>query len=56
MCWKNKPIFFFLDFIDLCDPEKFKQFMSWDGNAINLQHFKLQKISKRKVLNNALMM
>lgn len=39
------------ELMDLCDPVKFKQFISWDGDSINLQHFKLERIS-RKYLQN----
>lgn len=34
-----------IELINLCDPEKFKTFMEWDGNSVNLQHFKLERIS-----------
>lgn len=37
--------------MDLCDPQKYKLFVSWDGDSINLQHFKLERIS-RKYLQN----
>lgn len=37
--------------MDLCDPQKFKKFISWDGDSINLQHFKLDRVS-RKYLQN----
>lgn len=37
--------------MDLCDPEKFKQFISWDGDSINIQHLKIQRIG-RKYLQN----
>ena len=40
----------FLEFLNLCDPEKFKMFTSWDGNALNLQHIKLERISKKQLL------
>lgn len=33
--------------MNLCDNQKFKQFISWDGNSINLQHFKLDRISRK---------
>lgn len=33
--------------MDLCDPQKYKQFISWDGDAINLQHFKLDRIGRK---------
>lgn len=35
-----------IELINLCDPEKYKIFLSWDGNSVNLQHFKLDRISK----------
>lgn len=38
------------EFIDLCDAAKFKAFMSWDGNAVNLQHYRLERIQKSKLL------
>lgn len=37
--------------MNLCDVDKYKTFMSWDGNSVNLQHFKLDRIS-RKFLDN----
>lgn len=36
-----------IELMNLCDPEKFKAFISWDGNSVNLQHFKLERISKK---------
>lgn len=56
---KNIEIFFkydflsilFLELMDLCEPAKLKKFISWDGDSINLQHFKLDRIS-RKYLDN----
>lgn len=36
-----------LELMNLCDPEKYKQFISWDGNSINLQHLKTERISKK---------
>lgn len=36
-----------IELMDLCDPQKFKQFISWDGDSINLQHFKLDRISRK---------
>lgn len=36
-----------IELMNLCDPEKFKIFMSWDGNSVNLQHFKLDRISRK---------
>lgn len=33
--------------MDLCDPVKYSKFTSWDGNSINLQHFKLDRISRK---------
>lgn len=38
-----------IELMDLCDAEKYKIFLSWDGNSINLQHFKLDRISKRSL-------
>lgn len=40
-----------IEMINLCDPDKFKTFLEWDGNSVNLQHFKLERISK-KFLND----
>lgn len=37
----------FTELMDLCDPIKFKQFISWDGNTINLQHLKLDRIGRK---------
>lgn len=37
--------------MDLCDAQKFKKFISWDGDGVNIQHFKLERIS-RKYLQN----
>lgn len=28
-----------------------KQFISWDGDSINLQHFKLERFSKKYLLD-----
>lgn len=36
-----------IELINLSDPEKFKLFIEWDGNSVNLQHFKLERISKK---------
>lgn len=36
-----------IELLNLCEPEKFKTFISWDGNSVNLQHFKLERISKK---------
>ncbi|XP_055313604.1 translation machinery-associated protein 16 homolog [Sitodiplosis mosellana] len=36
-----------IELIDLCDPQKYKQFISWDGDSINLQHFKLDRIGRK---------
>lgn len=33
--------------MNLCDPAKYEEFVSWDGNSINLQHLKLERISKQ---------
>lgn len=38
------------DFINLCDAAKFKSFMAWDGNAVNLQHYKLELVSRKKLV------
>lgn len=35
-----------MEFINLCDPIKFKSLMDWDGNAINIQHLKMELISR----------
>lgn len=36
-----------IELMNLCDPEKFKAFQEWDGNSVNLQHFKLERISRK---------
>ncbi|XP_055372705.1 translation machinery-associated protein 16 homolog [Condylostylus longicornis] len=36
-----------IDLINLCDSEKFKILKEWDGSAINIQHMKLDLISKK---------
>lgn len=36
-----------IELMNLCDPEKYKQFLSWDGSSVNLQHLKLDRISKK---------
>lgn len=36
-----------IELMNLCDPVKYKEFISWDGNSINLQHLKLERISKK---------
>lgn len=36
-----------IELMNLCDPEEYKQFLSWDGSSVNLQHFKLDRISKK---------
>ncbi|XP_031640871.1 translation machinery-associated protein 16 homolog [Contarinia nasturtii] len=41
-----------LELMDLCDPIKYKKFISWDGDSINLQHFKLERISKKYLENH----
>lgn len=43
---------FLTELMDLCDPVKYKQFISWDGDSINLQHFKLERISKKSLENH----
>ncbi|CAD7089062.1 unnamed protein product [Hermetia illucens] len=35
-----------LELLNLCDMEKLKSLQQWDGNAINVQHFKLDLISR----------
>lgn len=35
-----------MEFLNLCDPIKFKSLMDWDGNAINIQHLKFELISR----------
>lgn len=40
-----------IELMNLCDPVKYKEFLNWDGNTINLQHLKLDRISK-KFLDN----
>lgn len=39
------------ELMDLCDSQKFKQFISWDGDSVNLQHLKLDRISRKYLLN-----
>lgn len=36
----------FLELLNLCDPVKFKSLLDWDGSAINVQHLKVELISK----------
>lgn len=36
-----------VELMNLCDPIKFKSFDSWDGNSVNLQHLKVDRISKK---------
>lgn len=40
-----------IQFMDLCDNLQFRAFKEWDGNAMSLQHFKLQLISKKSIEN-----
>lgn len=47
----NHSFISFTELMDLCDPEKFKQFISWDGDSINIQHLKIERIG-RKYLQN----
>ena len=35
-----------MELINMCDPEKFKSLQDWDGSAINVQHLKLDLVSK----------
>lgn len=35
-----------MEFLNLCDPIKFKSLIDWDGNAINIQHLKMELISR----------
>lgn len=35
-----------MELLNLCDAEKLKSLQDWDGNAVNVQHFKLDLISK----------
>lgn len=35
-----------MEFLNLCDPVKFKSLMDWDGNAINIQHLKFELVSR----------
>lgn len=36
-----------LEIMDLCDKEVFKSFKNWDGNAVNIQHLKFIRVSKK---------
>jgi len=38
-----------IELMDLTDEIKFKNFKNWDGNSINLQHLKLDRICKKKL-------
>lgn len=45
--------YFFSELMNLCDEEQYRQFRLWDGNAVNLQHFKMERISKKSLLKNS---
>ncbi|KAJ6626131.1 Translation machinery-associated protein 16 like [Pseudolycoriella hygida] len=36
-----------IELMDLTDAAKFENFKKWDGNSVNLQHLKLDRISKK---------
>jgi len=38
-----------IELVDLTDPVKFENFKNWDGNSINLQHFKLDRVCKKNL-------
>ncbi|KAG4071973.1 hypothetical protein HA402_006134 [Bradysia odoriphaga] len=38
-----------IELMDLTDAVKFENFKNWDGNSINLQHFKLDRICKKQL-------
>lgn len=40
-----------IQFMDLCDELQFRAFKEWDGNAMSLQHLKLELISKKFIEN-----
>lgn len=44
-----------LELPDLCDPEEFKKFKEWDGDASKVQHIKLKYISKASLASQSKM-
>lgn len=44
-----------IQFMDLCDRQQFLSFKAWDGNALSLQHFKMELISQKFIENKTTM-
>lgn len=44
-----------IQFMDLCDRLQFHAFKEWNGNAMSLQHLKMELISKKSIENKSVM-